>query len=98
MRNIFEPYAIFDMTTFGTLRELSKSKIKASGDVSVMWFDNIPSSEMVTPPLTTIDPCTYEMGSMAAEVLINSLEDENRKYVSTSLKPTLVIRESTSSI
>jgi len=53
---------------------------------------------MVTPPLTTIDPCTYEMGSMAAEVLINSLEDENRKYVSTSLKPTLVIRESTSSI
>ena len=55
MRNIFEPYAIFDITAFGTLRELSKSKIKVPGDVSVMGFDNIPSSEMVTPPLTTID-------------------------------------------
>lgn len=67
------------MTAFGTLCELSKNKIKVPGDVSVMGFENIPSSEMVTSPLTTIDPCTYEMGSMAAEVLINSFEDENRK-------------------
>ncbi|MDK2800237.1 MAG: hypothetical protein PWQ70_1856 [Clostridiales bacterium] len=86
---------INDMTAFGVIQELFKNKIKVPKDVSVVGFDNIPVSEMISPPLTTIDQCTYEMGSMAAELLINDLEDEKRKEITISLKPTLIVREST---
>ncbi|WP_034601877.1 LacI family DNA-binding transcriptional regulator [Clostridiisalibacter paucivorans] len=92
------PSAIFcinDMTAFGVIQGLQKNHIQIPQDVSVMGFDNITISEIINPSLTTIDQCTHEMGSLAAEVLINNIEDENKKYISTMLQPTLVVRNST---
>lgn len=91
------PTAIFcinDMTAFGVMQEMQKNDINIPNDVSIIGFDNIPTSQMVTPSLTTIDQSTYEMGSIAAEVLINSLEDKNIKNINISLEPTLIKRSS----
>lgn len=92
------PTAIFcinDMTAFGVIQELTKNKIYVPKDISVMGFDNIPTSEMITPSLTTIDQSAYEMGALAAEMLINNLENENRGNVEIMLKPKLIQRNST---
>ena len=89
---------INDMTAFGVIQSLQKNGFKVPDDISVIGFDNINTSEMIYPPLTTIDQCTYEMGMLAAEALVNNLQNNTRKHTSTLLQPTLVIRESTRSI
>lgn len=50
------PTAIFacnDMTAFGVINELDAHGMKVPDDMSVVGFDNIEFSRMVTPPLTT---------------------------------------------
>jgi DNA-binding LacI/PurR family transcriptional regulator len=49
---------------------------------------------MITPSLTTVDQSAYEMGALAAEMLINNLENPNGREVEIILKPKLILRSS----
>jgi LacI family transcriptional regulator len=42
------------LTAFGVINELASQGIRVPDDISVMGFDNIEFSRMVTPALTTI--------------------------------------------
>lgn len=91
------PTAIFcinDMMALGVIRALQSSGIRVPEDVSVMGFDNISISDMVTPALTTIDQCTREIGSKAIELLYKSFENPNTPVETVRFKPKLVERES----
>lgn len=91
------PDAIFcvnDITAIGVMHQLQHYGYKIPSDISVIGFDNIYFSSMIYPPLTTIDQCTYELGTMAAEILIGSINDPNRGNISTVLEPKLVARGS----
>lgn len=93
------PDAIFcgnDMMAIGVLRALSEKGIMVPRDISLIGLDNIDTAEVSNPPLTTIDECTYEIGSMAAEMLCGMTKDPERKAVHVSLQPKLVMRESVS--
>lgn len=91
------PEAIFcinDMTAIGVIKKLQNSGYRIPKDVGIIGFDNIYFSTMISPPLTTIEQSTYELGSMAADILIGSVHDPNRNNVSIVLDPRLIIRES----
>lgn len=91
------PDAIFcinDITAIGVMHQLQHYGYKIPNDIGVIGFDNIYFSNMIYPPLTTIDQCTYELGTMVAEILIGSINDPNRGNISTVLEPKLIIRES----
>ncbi len=91
------PTAIFcinDMMALGVMRALRSQGVQVPQDVSVMGFDNMPISEMVTPALTTIDQCTREMGGKAIELLHKSFNDPATPFETASFKPKLVERES----
>lgn len=91
------PEAIFcinDLTAIGVMKTLQNNGYQIPKDVGVMGFDNIHLSTMILPTLTTIEQSTYELGSMAAEILIGSIHDPGRGEVSIVLEPKLIIRES----
>ncbi len=91
------PEAIFcinDLTAIGVMKMLQNNGYKIPDDVGVIGFDNIHLSTMVLPTLTTIEQSTYELGSMAAEILIGSIHDPGRNEVSIVLEPKLIVRES----
>ncbi len=75
------------------MRYLKKSGLRMPEDVAVIGWGNIPSSNIITPELTTVD-CEIEL--FAREVsealieLVNGKQPEDRLY-----KGKLVIREST---
>lgn len=95
------PEAIFcinDMIAFGVLQVLQKQHIRVPEDVSIIGFDNIIFTSIVTPELTTIDQCTYEIGSIAAQLLHESFIDPTRKLVSITLEPKLVERSTVKKI
>lgn len=83
-----------DMTAIGAMTQLQQLGINIPGDISIAGSDNIFSSAISFPPLTTVDQCTYEIGGMAANLLHSRLTDKTFKPIEVILKPKLVIRDS----
>jgi LacI family transcriptional regulator len=91
-------FAVNDVTAMGIMHGLISSGVKVPEDISVIGFDNIEFSAMVSPPLTTINQPAFETGRLACKVLIENLEGNERDYISFKLEPSLVQRESVRNI
>ena len=83
-----------DMTALGAIRTFQSAGLSVPQDVSLTGFDNIPYSEISSPRLTTIDQCTYDMGSLSTRMLVESIEEPKKPHSSITLEPTLVERDS----
>jgi LacI family transcriptional regulator len=90
--------AINDLTAVGVMHELAAHNVKVPDDVSVMGFDNIEFSAMVSPPLTTIHQPAFETGRSACRILLDRLNGERSEEISIIIQPTLVIRKSVKNI
>jgi LacI family transcriptional regulator len=91
------PTAIFacnDMTAFGVMNELAEQGVKIPEKMSVIGFDNIEFSNMVTPALTTIQQPDYEMGRLACNMLLDLLSEDMESDVEMMLQPKIIERQS----
>lgn len=88
-----------DMTAFGAVRALAKSGIQVPRDCSVIGFDDVSTSSLFLPSLTTIRQPLEAMGSSAVNIVVDSINSaaEHRKVpaVHRKLPSELVVREST---
>lgn len=87
-------YCSNDMIAIGVLHRLAERNIRVPQDISVAGMDNLTFSAVSYPPLTTVDPCTYEAGRMAAETLYAQLMGSARQHVNIMLEPKLILRDS----
>ncbi|MNM87278.1 HTH-type transcriptional regulator MalR [compost metagenome] len=87
---------IDDVVSFGVLRSLHELKFKVPEDLCLVSFNNIPLSELSTPPLSSMDIGIYNLGYTASQLLIQSIENGNDKnYQKRQIIPhRLMIRES----
>ncbi len=84
-----------DYCALELLQFLSTEGISVPEDVSIIGFDGQRATEFVTPPLTTVfQPC-YEIGSSAAELLVDIIENSSKKLTQHVLPVRLDIRKST---
>ena len=65
-------------------------------DVSVVGFNDMPLVDRLQPPLTTVRVPQREIGSVAAELLLERLADGSVTPREILLEPTLIVRGSTS--
>lgn len=68
----------------GAINALRDKNIKVPDEIDVMGFNNIYSSNVFHPKLTTIGQPMYDMGSVGMRMLIkiiNKEELENDNYV-----------------
>ncbi|MDD3903740.1 MAG: LacI family DNA-binding transcriptional regulator [Sphaerochaeta sp.] len=86
--------AINDMTAFGIINFFEANEIVVPADISVMGFDNIPFSEMISPSLTTIEQPINLTGRLATEMLINKIEQKTDYERTVKLEPKLIERKS----
>jgi LacI family transcriptional regulator len=66
------PTAFFcmnDIIAYGCIRALRDHEKKIPGDISVIGFDDLPSSSYTEPPLTSIRVSTHQIGQRALERL-----------------------------
>jgi LacI family transcriptional regulator len=92
------PTAIFtsaDTAGFGALRALREAGLRVPQDISIVGFDDIPESSLVTPPLTTVRQPLKEMGATAVRLLRNLMDDPAMTPRRTELATELIIRDST---
>ena len=92
------PDAIFtanDDSTFITLALLKEKGIKIPEEISLVGYTSEPKAEYVSPAITTIEQPTYEIGKLAAELLIHLLKsNSNQSAQIKKLKANLVVRDS----
>jgi LacI family transcriptional regulator len=62
-----------DLLALGTLDVLRENHIDCPGQVSVTGFNDLPMMDRVTPALTTVRVPQYEMGRIAARLLVEQL-------------------------
>jgi LacI family transcriptional regulator len=83
-----------DLTAIGVINELNVHGIELPEQISIMGFDNIELSQMVTPSLTTIDHPKYEMGKFACSMLMDVLNGIPVLVKEMVLQPKLIERSS----
>lgn len=94
------PDALFcfaDILAIGALEAGKKLGIKIPEELAIAGFGNDDISRFVSPSLTTMAQPSFEMGQLAADLIlkeINSEEDLTEPH-HNSIKPELIIREST---
>jgi LacI family transcriptional regulator len=87
-----------DLIAIGVMKGLKSRDLNIPQDISIIGFDDIYMSSMISPSLTTIKQPSYDIGYKAGEILIKNLENKNNNMDSIEdmvFKPELVVREST---
>ena len=99
MTQLPKPTAIFGANNFiliGIIKALNDLKVNVPEDVSVVGFDDLPESMLVTPFLTVATQPAYEMGRLATELLLNRISGDPTKKCQELILPTEIIeRKST---
>lgn len=88
-------FAANDLTAYGAIKALHDNGFKVPEDVSVIGFDDLPTSPYFTPSLTTLRQPLEEIGALSAKCALNLLSGESETI---RLPPiSLIARESTKS-
>jgi LacI family transcriptional regulator len=88
-------FAYNDISAIGAIRALQEQGLRVPQDVSVMGFDDIPSSAFTTPSLTTVRQPLIRMGQVAAETLLERIAGRDDYPSEILIEPVLAVREST---
>ena len=84
-----------DMLAIGCYKALEEAGLRCPEDVSVIGFNDMPFIDRLRPPLSTIAFPHYQVGTEAAQLLLERLAGDERPVRSLHLAPELVVRGST---
>jgi LacI family transcriptional regulator len=95
------PTAIFasnDVMAMGVMNAVRNRGLHIPEDISIIGFDNIPSTAMVFPSLTTVQQPLEQMGRVATQMLFRILKEPDKDFGRIELPTELIVRNSTSPI
>lgn len=84
-----------DKTAYGVIRALYKNGLRIPEDVAIIGFDDDEPDtyDMLFPKLTTMRQPLYEMGRAGIELLVQSIQNPDRKPEKIMFESQLVIRQ-----
>lgn len=89
------PEAIFfagDFAALGAYKVLRKHGLRVPDDMALAGFANEPFCDLIAPRFTSVDQSGYEMGGLAAKMLLDRLG--GAPYADIVIPPRLIVRES----
>lgn len=84
-------FACNDMMTLSVYKQLTQKGIRVPQDISIVGFDDVMLSKLVTPEITTIAQPIDKMGRMAVKLITGEQISQN----AVVYKPELIKRETT---
>ncbi|MBB4682959.1 LacI family DNA-binding transcriptional regulator [Amycolatopsis jiangsuensis] len=78
----------------GVLEALAARDLRPGRDVGLVSFDDAPWATLIDPPLTVVAQPAYEIGRVAAELLLARIADGTRPAVTKTLDARLIERQS----
>lgn len=90
---------LFSASAFGVLgamQILKENGYRVPEDVALVGFSNEPYTSFTTPSLSVVDQHSMRMGNAAAEIFLQELAAQDKKFIPQKivLNPELIIRES----
>jgi LacI family transcriptional regulator len=92
------PTAVFahnDTIAIGALGTLRDAGLTCPDDISIVGYNDVPLTDHLNPPLTTIRLPGYELGRLAAELMVNRIDGVEATTNAVVLAPELIVRAST---
>jgi LacI family transcriptional regulator len=86
-----------DRLAIGCYDALDARGLRCPDDVSVVGFNDMPFIDRLRPPLTSVRVPQREIGTVAADLLLQRLADDSRTADEILLEPALIVRGSTAS-
>ena len=84
-----------DLLALGCYDMLEERGVRCPEDISIVGFNDMPFVDRLRPPLTTVRVPQREIGTVAADLMLQRLSDEVDGESQILLEPTLVLRGST---
>ena len=91
-------FAISDSIAYSVMDRLMQTGRKIPGDISVAGVGGLGMSSIERISLTTVEEDSYQIGVMAAEIIMKQLSNEKEPPVQKLLKGPLIARRSTGRI
>jgi DNA-binding LacI/PurR family transcriptional regulator len=90
-------FTISDQNLEGALKAIHRLKIRIPDDVALLTFSDGPLTEISNPTISCIRHSGYLVGSKAANLLYNRIQNSEAKLIpiAQTIKTELIIREST---
>jgi LacI family transcriptional regulator len=89
---------ISDLLAIGIYKLSKELGFNIPGNYSIVGYDNIEVTSVLSPPLTTIHQPRKRIGKESVNILLNNIENEKRAIKKTVFEPHIVIRGSVRSI
>jgi len=83
-----------DLTALGVMRGAERRGVAVPDEISLVGFDDLQFSGLLSPKLTTVHNPKYAIGRRCAELLLAEADPDHR-HREVLLRPALVVREST---
>ena len=88
-------FCVCDIITMGCMKALKEKGVNIPDDISIIGFDDLPSSLLSEPPLTSIKVSKKRIGRRALQLLKRRLEStDTLPYEKVYIGSELVIRDS----
>lgn len=91
------PQAFFvenDLMALGVIQGIKESRLEVPDDIAVVGFDDITFAAFPEISLTTVRQPKYEMGKLAADILLDHISKGPQVHKRYILEPELIIRSS----
>jgi LacI family transcriptional regulator len=83
-----------DMLAVGCYAALDEAGLQCPDDISVIGFNDMPFIDRLRPPLTTVRFPHYQLGTEAAQLLLERIGEREAPVKILYLAPELVVRKS----
>lgn len=88
-------FAYNDISAIGAMRAFQEAGLRVPEDISVVGFDDVSIASFSIPPLTTVRQPLAKMGRIAAETLLDRIEERAAFIPEIAVEPELISRRST---
>jgi LacI family transcriptional regulator len=93
------PDGVFSSSAYGilgALQVLKEKNVRVPQDVALVGFSNEPYTSFTEPSITTVEQHSLRMGNAAAEIFLEEVLDDDKKFIPQKvvLKPELIVRQS----
>jgi DNA-binding LacI/PurR family transcriptional regulator len=91
------PTALFcvnDIIAYGCIQALKDSGRSVPQDISIIGFDNLPSDDVLNPPLTSIKVSKQTIGHRAMRLMLEKIADPTRPCEKILIGGELIVRSS----
>jgi LacI family transcriptional regulator len=88
-------FAYNDISAIGSIWACREAGLRVPEDVSIVGFDDIPGAAYANPGLTTVRQPLIRMGQIAAQTLVDQIEERGEYVPEIAIEPEFVVREST---